>query len=294
MEVIAVGTAAIDVICEVGMYPKEDSKARSLATYKCRGGNAASALVVCSQLGGRCRCRWLSTSTDPDKDSDARFIFVDLAAYNVDSSLAVIEEESSMSVSYIISSQATGPRTIVHSRTIAELSCEAFSRQVEWYMTQDTNAPVWFHFEGRNMKTVRQMMLHVRENAPHAKILIEIEFPRYPWGLAKTLASLADYVFVSKDYLRDNVFASSANEFFAQIQRQQWDENWSQWLDRVVESNGAGDSFIGAALAGLSRGNAPFYLVLKTACEVATFKCSQHGFYLPCNKVLEWKSALQS
>ncbi|CAI5743827.1 unnamed protein product [Peronospora destructor] len=267
MEVIAVGTAAIDVICEVGMYPKEDSKARSLATYKCRGGNAASALVVCSQLGGRCRCRWLSTSTDPDKDSDARFIFADLAAYNVDSSLAVIEEESSMSVSYIISGQATGPRTIVHSRTIAELS-------------------------------------------------------------SKTLASLANYVFVSEDYLRDNVFASSAEQILAKFKgsngtrtdpvgesivcRRDSEGYYLKWdagsterhpystvqhrsLTRGnLESNGAGDSFIGAALAGLSRGNAPFYLVLKTACDVATFKCSQHGFHLPCNKVLEWKSALQS
>lgn len=45
MEVIAVGTAAIDVVHEVAAYPAEDTKARSLAAYKCRGGNAASALV---------------------------------------------------------------------------------------------------------------------------------------------------------------------------------------------------------------------------------------------------------
>ena len=50
----------------------------------------------------------------------------------------------------------------------------------------DANAPVWFHFEGRNMDIVRQMMLHIRNTAPHAKISVEIEFPRYPWSLAKT------------------------------------------------------------------------------------------------------------
>ncbi|CAH0480976.1 unnamed protein product [Peronospora belbahrii] len=319
MDVIAVGTGTIDVIHEVDMYPKEDSKTRSLASYKCRGGNAANALVVCSQLGGR--CRWLSTSTDPENDSDAKFIHADLAAFNVDCSLAVIEKEGSMPVSYIVSSQATGSRTIVHSHTIAELTYEAFVRQVEPYMTQDTN--VWLHFEGRNMETVRQMMLYVRENAARAKVSVEIEFPRYPWGLAKTLASLADYVFLSKDYLYNNVCISNASDFFAQIQRQQWGENWNQWvkafvcpwgsegvyylemagstihhipsaqLDRVVESNGAGDSFIGAALAGLSRGNVPLHVVFKTACHVATFKCSQHGFHLPTRKVLEWKRALQ-
>lgn len=130
-------------------------------------------------------------------------------------------------------------------------------------------------------------------------------------------------MFVSKDYLRDNVSVPNAKEFFDGIQRQQWGEDWNQrvkafvcpWgsegvyylemagstvhhiltaqLDRVVESNGAGDSFIGATLAGLSRGNAPLHLVLKTACDVATVKCSQHGFKLPSSKVLVWKQTLQ-
>ncbi|ETO63151.1 hypothetical protein F444_19080 [Phytophthora nicotianae P1976] len=323
MEVIAVGTAAIDVVHEVAAYPAEDTKARSLATYKCRGGNAASALVVFSQLGGR--CRWLSTSTDPEKDSDAAFIHADLAAFNVDCSLAVIEKEGSMPVSYILASRETGSRTIVHSRTIAELTCEAFAAQIERYLKEireDVDAPVWFHFEGRNMETVRNMMLHIRENAPQAKISVEIEFPRYPWTLAKTLASLADYVFMSKDYLRDNIHILSAKDFFDGIQAQRWDEDWSEWvkaficpwgaegvhyldmttstthhiptaqLDQVVESNGAGDSFIGATLAGLSRGDVPLHLVLKTACEVATVKCSQHGFKLPVDKLLRWKQDL--
>ncbi|GMF34832.1 unnamed protein product [Phytophthora lilii] len=64
-------------------------------------------------------------------------------------------------------------------------------------------------------------------------------------------------------------------------------------LDCVVESNGAGDSFIGASLAGLSSGIAPLHLVLKTACEVATFKCSQIGFKLPADKLLKWQPRLQ-
>ncbi|KUF86415.1 Ketohexokinase [Phytophthora nicotianae] len=232
MEVIAVGTAAIDVVHEVAAYPAEDTKARSLATYKCRGGNAASAL-----LGGR--CRWLSTSTDPEKDSDAAFIHADLAAFNVDCSLAVIEKEGSMPVSYILASRETGSRTIVHSRTIAELTCEAFAAQIERYLKEireDVDAPVWFHFEGRNMETVRNMMLHIRENAPQAKISVEIEFPRYPWTLAKTLASLADYVFMSKDYLRDNIHILSAKDFFDGIQAQRWDEDWSEWTKLTVDT----------------------------------------------------------
>lgn len=211
----------------------------------------------------------------------------------------------------------------MHSRTIAELSCEAFEKQVEQFLTENQQRPVWFHFEGRNMETVRKMMVHVRERVPYAKVSVEIEFPRYPWTLAKTLASLADYVFMSKDYLRDNIHISSANEFFEGILSRQWGEDWNKWtkaficpwgskgayylemidstthhipaaqLDRVVESNGAGDTFIGASLAGLSHGNAPLHRVLETACNVATLKCSQHGFKLPADKILAWQQNLQ-
>lgn len=231
-----------------------------------------------------------------------------------------------MPVSYIVASRETGSRTIVHSRTIAELSCDAFAAQVGRYLKQvrqDVTAPVWFHFEGRNMETVRNMMLHIREHVPQAKISVEIEFPRYPWSLAKTLASFADYVFMSKDYLRDNIQISTAGEFFEGIQEKQWGEDWSRWvraficpwgadgvyyldmtdsathhipttqLDHVVESNGAGDSFIGATLAALSRDNVPLHLALTIACDVATVKCSQHEFKLPADKLLRWKQDLQ-
>ena len=131
-------------------------------------------------------------------------------------------------------------------------------------------------------------------------------------------------MFVSKDYLRNNMHISSASEFFERIQSQEWDENWHWWvkaficpwgsegvyyldmsgstahhiptarLDRVVESSGAGDSFIGAALAGLSRSNAPLHVVLQIACDVATLKCSQRGFELPLSNVSEWRNVLET
>lgn len=142
MEVIAVGTAAIDVVHEVAAYPEgplpciEFPMNCSLLTRFCipRGleGSIAGVAevprreccerigtiivfqsvrnsskvpsftdfcvqVICSQLGGR--CRWLSTSTDPAKDSAAAFIHDDLASFNVDCSLAVIETEGSMPLS---------------------------------------------------------------------------------------------------------------------------------------------------------------------------------------------------
>ncbi|KAF4128669.1 pfkB family carbohydrate kinase [Phytophthora infestans] len=188
MDVIGVGIAIIDVIHEVAAYPEEDLKIRSLESRKCRGGNVANALVVCSQLGSR--CRWLGVSTDPERDSDAAFVHNDLAAYGVDCSLASIETQGNMLFLLILSSRATGSRTIIHSRDLVELSYEA------------------------NLGATEKMMLHVRKEMPTAEISVEIEAIRNDWVSAIKIISLADYTFISKDYIREKLaFQSAQNNF---------------------------------------------------------------------------------
>ncbi|KAG7381217.1 hypothetical protein PHYPSEUDO_006303 [Phytophthora pseudosyringae] len=325
MEVIGVGIAVIDVIHEVAAYPEgEDSKTRSLASRKCRGGNVANALCVCAQLGSR--CRWLGVSTDPAHDSDAAFVHADLSAFGVDCSLASIEDKGSMPISYILSSRATGSRTIVNSRNLAELSYEAFVKQLTLYREtnqEDANKPVWLHFEGRNLEEVERMMLFLRGSRPAAKISVEVESLRNDWGSAMKLISLADYAFISKDYVREKLGFQSAEQFFKDVAAEQWGSELTHhakaficpWgaegvyyldvpgsemhqvpatrLDKVVETIGAGDSFIGASLAGFARGNLPFDVVLKTACEVASAKCSKHGFALPAENRTTWRKTFR-
>ncbi|ETI34340.1 hypothetical protein L914_18367 [Phytophthora nicotianae] len=320
MEVIGVGIAGIDVIHDVAAYPEEDSKIRSLASRKCRGGNVANALVVCSQLGGR--CRWLGVSTDPEKDSDAAFVHNDLAAFGVDCSLASIEPQGSMPISYILSSRSTGSRTIVHSRNLVELSDEAFVKQLTLYreeIQEDASKPVWFHFEGRNLDATEKMMLHVRKEMPAAPISVEIEALRNDWDSAMKLISLADYTFISKDYIREKLAFQSAEQFLEAVMMKKWGTElihhpkalicpWgaegvyfldvpesathhlpTPHLDNVVETIGAGDSFIGASLAGLSCGKVPLEEVLKTACEVASAKCLKQGFILSLEEQTKWQ-----
>ncbi|KAG6611554.1 uncharacterized protein IUM83_13783 [Phytophthora cinnamomi] len=324
MEVIGVGIAILDVVHEVAAYPEEDSKTRSLSTRKCRGGNVANALVVCAQLGAR--CRWLGVSTDPATDSEAAFVHADLAAHGVDCSLASIESEGSMPVSYILSSRATGSRTIVHSRNLADLSYEAFAKQLALYrrdIQADASTPVWFHFEGRNLEEAERMMLHVRTTVPAVNISVEIEALRNDWDSAMKLISLADYAFISKDYIREKLGFQTADQFFKAIMNQQWGDAFTEqtktficpWgtegvyylevagpqthhipaarLEKVVETIGAGDSFIGASLAGFACGNVPLDQILKTACEVASAKCLKQGFTLSQEEQQVWKQRLQ-
>ncbi|KAF4036704.1 pfkB family carbohydrate kinase [Phytophthora infestans] len=325
MDVIGVGIAIIDVIHEVAAYPEEDLKIRSLESRKCRGGNVANALVVCSQLGSR--CRWLGVSTDPEKDSDAAFVYNDLAAYGVDCSLVSIETQGNMPISLIFSSRATGSRIIIHSRNLVELSYEAFVKQLTLYrgkLQDDENHATWFHFEGRNLGATEKMMLHVRKEMPTAKISVEIEAIRNDWVSAMKLISLADYTFISKDYIREKLAVQSAEQLFDAVVAKQWGSKlalqakaficpWgaegvyflnvprsvthhlpASHLHRVIETIGAGDSFIGAALAGFSSGKLPLEDVLKTACEVASAKCLKQGFAMSLEEQTKWQKKIHS
>ncbi|OWZ11470.1 hypothetical protein PHMEG_00015507 [Phytophthora megakarya] len=315
-EVIGVGIATIDVIHEVAAYP-EDPVVVDAEVSRRKCGERTGC------LGGR--CRWLGMSTDPTKDSEAAFIHEDLSHFGVDCSLASVKE-GSMPISHILSSRETGSRTIVHSRNLAELSYKAFVKQLAQYheATQnDTNKPVWVHFEGRNVVATEQMMLHVRTKMTTAKISVEIEALRNGWDSVVKLIAQADYVFLSKEYIREKLGFPNAQQFFEAVEAKKWGSDLTNcaiaficpWgdegvyyldvlgstehhvpatrLDKAVETIGAGDAFIGASLAGFSRGIEPMQVVLKTACEVASGKCLKQGFELVTDDLSKWKQILQ-
>ncbi|KAE9106461.1 hypothetical protein PF010_g12616 [Phytophthora fragariae] len=158
---------------------------------------------------------------------------------------------------------------------------------------------------------------------PAATISVEIEALRHDWGSAMKLISQADYSFVSKDYLREKLGFKSAEQFFEAVLAKQWGGALTAkakaficpWgtegvyyldmagprmhhvpaarLEKVVETLGAGDSFIGASLTGFARGNLPLDQIMKTACEVASAKCLKQGFTLSLEDKLVWAQWLQ-
>lgn len=89
----------------------------------------------------------------------------------------------------------------MHSRDLEELKVSDFEHACDRLVSSrrrkelssasaaSTNAApdsMWFHFEGRNMESVLQMMHHVRTNAPPASVIsVEIEALRYDWELAR-------------------------------------------------------------------------------------------------------------
>ena len=117
MPILAVGIATLDIINHVVVYPHEDDEVRALRQSVRRGGNATNSLVVLSQLGYD--CHWAGTLSD---ETDSRLILEDLARYAVDCRHVRRYRTGKVPTSYVLLSEATGSRTIVHYRDLPEYS----------------------------------------------------------------------------------------------------------------------------------------------------------------------------
>ncbi|MEW8029289.1 MAG: PfkB family carbohydrate kinase [Candidatus Thiodiazotropha sp.] len=282
MRVLAVGGATLDIINSVATFPNEDDELRAIAQQQCRGGNATNTLVALSQLGHH--CSWAGTLAD---DAASRFIKSDLQQNGVDTQWATIQPGGVTPTSHIITSQATGSRTIVHYRDLPEYQVEAFEKiELDNYD--------WIHFEGREVSAYEAMLRHARHAPYSASISLEIEKPRN--GIER-LVALADVVILAKAYASACGFRHAQDLFDSIRSRSEsavlfatWGEEgaWLQTADRdtlhapayhppeVIDTLGAGDVFNAGVIDGLLAGSAPA-AVLRKAVRLAGEKCGRRG-----------------
>jgi ketohexokinase len=280
--VLAVGGATLDVINSVNAYPREDDELRAIAQQQGRGGNATNTLVVLSQLGHQ--CSWAGMLGG---DAASRVVMDDLGRYGVDTQWVTVQSDGLTPTSYIISSQATGSRTIVHYRDLPEYQFEAFSKI-------DLTQYDWIHFEGRDVMAVGAMLRHARQAQLTATLSLEIEKPRS--GI-EALVPLADVVIFARAYAVSRGYnhahalleairpgAQSAMLFIT------WGEEgaWLQTAEgdprhvpadppkQVVDTLGAGDVFNAGVIDGLLSGKEPA-AVLRDAVRLAGKKCGHRG-----------------
>ncbi|MEW8505546.1 MAG: PfkB family carbohydrate kinase [Candidatus Thiodiazotropha sp.] len=280
--VLAVGGATLDIVNNVAVYPDEDDELRAISQQQSRGGNAANTLVVLSQLGHQ--CSWAGMLGD---DAASRLILDDLRRNGVDTGWATIHPGGRSPTSYIVSSRATGSRTIVHYRDLPEYGYTAFE-------TIDLGGYDWIHVEGREVSVCEAMLGHARETAPSARISVEVEKPRK--GIER-LMGLADFVMISKSYASAHGY-SNAQQLFAAVRPYSasallfaaWGDAgaWLQQADgrsahlpaftptEVVDTLGAGDVFnaglIDALMAGSDAESA-----LRRGVQLAGEKCGRRG-----------------
>lgn len=132
-------------------FPDEDAKLRATSLVVRRGGNGANSLDVLRQFAPAPDVALYLVATLPNRHCAATAkVLSSLTSGDevgrVDLSHCIYrEDESETAVSYILSSQATGSRTIVNHNALAEMTVEDFASIAETFRKDD--ADTWWHFE---------------------------------------------------------------------------------------------------------------------------------------------------
>jgi ketohexokinase len=235
--------------------------------------------VVLAQLG--VETFWVGNLTTTAEVVDRSF-----ARHGVDASLAVRIPNAVMPTSYILLSEATGSRSIVHYRDLPEYQAEAF-------LELDLQGFDWVHFEGRAVDQLAAMIRHAR-GVRGLQVSLEVEKPRA--GI-EGLFELADLLLFSHDYARAQGFAG-AEALLHSLPRGivascTWGAEGAWAIDRdarilqaaapsfgpVVDTIGAGDVFNAAMVDALSSG-ATLEQGLSESVALASLQCAHEGLVL--------------
>nr|XP_039254010.1 ketohexokinase-like isoform X1 [Styela clava] len=302
--VACVGLVCVDIVNTCSKFPSEDSDQRSLSLYWQRGGNAANTCTVLSILGSKTKF----IGSAPTMNSDdlpwgldaSRFALQGLEKYGVDISDVHHWDCVDFPTSSVIVNKQNGSRTIMHFRgDLPELNVEAFQNL-------DLGDHAWFHFEGRpNIDVIisaMNMIVDYNESRSETeKISMSVELEKPHVTNLFSIAKLADLVFVSTDYAKFLGY-TSAIECVEGIKNMvsnraeivcTWGSSGAAFgintvgdvstmvpaipPDRVVDTIGAGDSFIAGVIHARSQGH-PLDKSVQFGCRVAEKKISNCGF----------------
>ncbi|CAJ0640450.1 3081_t:CDS:2 [Entrophospora sp. SA101] len=243
----------------VQQFPPEDGKQRAQRVEKRRGGNSGNTLTVLSQFP-LTRCHFMASMASKEASAN---------------------NASHAPVAYII-----------HADKIVE--------------DDDKIIPFnWIHFEGRNAEEEAKMIDYIDTKEWRSKAMVSVEMEKPYRRNLEVLMHRADVLFFSKVFAEGKGYNDAGN--FLQIMAPfckntaylfcTWGSsgamcyhNPTQMLynspafpiPNIVDSVGAGDTFIAGVIYGLTQELSPD-VCLKFACELAGRKCAQIGF----NKVVE-------
>ncbi|GAB1314157.1 Carbohydrate kinase PfkB domain-containing protein [Madurella fahalii] len=307
--IILVGACYLDTILTVPHFPEEDSKLRATAVQVRRGGNCPNSLQVLQQLVSagphKLRIALHLVSCLPDAHAAAtRKILTSFGGDGSDTAVDFShcfyrEGHEQAASSYIIRSGETGSRTIVNFNDLPEMSAGEFEKIVETFT--DYGDECWWHFEGRIPETTLRCIRHIRQAMPGSTISVEVEKPNRE-GLAE-LAAEADVVFYSRTWAESQGHAgpeaclrAEAASSRASFMLCTWGALGAGALSlpsgeyihhpatssgetiSVVDTIGAGDTFIAGMLYGLHVEAWSRDAKLAFAVGLATRKVQREGF----------------
>lgn len=300
---VAVGACYLDTILIVDHYPGEDEKLRASNISRRRGGNCPNTLEVLQQLAEHNKTISLCLSLCivlPSRSSSGTQLIKPSFGPMVDLTHCIYRDEfTELASSYIIKSCSTDSRTIVNYNELPEMTTKEFIVIADKIGSEAS----WYHFEGRIVDVTLECVRHLRHKFPTVRISVEVEKPGRV-GLQE-LAAEADVVFYSKswaqacgyqtseDCLREQALLTPKASLLCCT----WGDGGASALEvasltykhnpayaaeysKVVDTIGAGDTFIAGMLYGLICHEDDWTLSRKLgfANELAGRKVAQDGF----------------
>lgn len=279
-DVVGFGNCAVDFLGLVDHYPGPDEKMPMLAFAKQGGGLTGTALTACARLGARAAyIGKLST------DEYGRFLLGEFQAEGVDTAAAILADQATVPVSFVLVHRDTGERRI----------CWYWDMEKAALQPEDISRP---HIERSQVlfldifhpHTGRQAATWARE--ANTKVVLDADND-HP-GIAD-LIRLSDVVMASErfafrftgcsdperalDRLLDfhqTTFVLTLGERGALCRTVDERLHVPAFQVEVVDTTGAGDVFHGAFVVAMLR-DWPLRTSLEFASAVAAMKCRQLG-----------------
>ncbi|KAK3778747.1 hypothetical protein RRG08_013018 [Elysia crispata] len=301
-----VGLVCVDVLNLVSKFPEEDAEYRCIDSYKQRGGNASNSSTVFSLLGGA--AEFFGILAD---DTELPFIQNNFEKFGVKFKNSVVKPNKICPRTVVILSLESHSRTTLHTnKGLPELTLDDFSKNI----SLSSSEYGWIHFEGRdNAHEIARMITYVNEinknNSTSIFTSLEAEKLRFAPHLDKLdMWKLPDVLFVSKEFARGQGYTcmeQAVTSYFRKVKNGAvvicaWGEMGAAAMSdqsglvtspafppsEILDTCGAGDTFIAATLFALGRGKA-LQMAIKFGCKVAGSKCGVQGFNnLKFNNVL--------
>ena len=299
--VLCVGLLCLDIVTICDKYPTEDTDQRSICSYWQKGGNAANTSAVLGMLNQQVDfVGTVANNKNMAKNVVSNFVFKEMQSYNVDMTNVAIKYNHETPCSQVIINSKNGSRTILHCRrSLPELSAEDL-------IPLNFTKYAYIHFEGRSIDAISKAMMIIdnHNKSIHSKadrIFLSLEAEKPKRSNVISLMPLADLVVVSREFAESKHFlnAEKAVDGFKEFCKDgafvvcTWGAAGAAYgiagnigdvvmvpavtPTQVVDTLGAGDTFIGGLICGLIHGKTLGQSV-KLGNQIASCKISECGY----------------
>lgn len=278
-KIVGLGANVLDTLINCDSYPIEDTKQKADGIFLSGGGPVGNALVVISKLG--IKAEVIGALAD---DSASDYLINDFKKYGVETKNVTRVTDTKSFTSYIVLSNNTGSRTCVFDRgTVPDLT-----ENVNISALNDADI---LHLDGNYINSA----IYCAKKAKELGVKVSLDAGGLYRDVDKLLP-LVDILIPSAEFALKFTNKSNIKDAIIELNEKYSPEilvvtdgdkggyyyengnvlHYDSVKVKVVDTNGAGDTFHGAFLVAYSNGK-----TVKECCEfaskVAGYKCTQKG-----------------